>query len=120
METMNTDKIYAEQLASEYAPKDASKVVALHKLDQRAKLPSTICAYSLGIVAALVLGVGMCLTMGVIGDGSSVAFGIGVVAGILGIAGICVNYPLYQRLIAQGKQRYAADIVRLAQEISAE
>ena len=30
METMNTDKIYAEQLASEYAPKDASKVVALH------------------------------------------------------------------------------------------
>lgn len=71
--------------------KDASKVVALHKLDQRAKLPATICAYSLGIVAALVLGVGMCLTMGVVGDGSSVAFDIGVVAGILGIAGICVN-----------------------------
>lgn len=28
---MNTDKIYAEQLANEYAPKDASKVVALKK-----------------------------------------------------------------------------------------
>lgn len=26
---MNTDKIYAEQLANEYAPKDTSKVVAL-------------------------------------------------------------------------------------------
>ena len=25
---MNTDKIYAEQLANEYAPKDTSKVVA--------------------------------------------------------------------------------------------
>ena len=36
---MNTDKIYAEQLANEYAPKDASKVVALRKLDARAKLP---------------------------------------------------------------------------------
>ena len=30
---MNTDKIYAEQLANEYAPKDTSKVVALRKLD---------------------------------------------------------------------------------------
>lgn len=33
---MNTDKIYAEQLANEYAPKDTSKVVALRKLDQKA------------------------------------------------------------------------------------
>ena len=38
---MNTDKIYAEQLANEYAPKDTSKVVALRKLDAKAKLPAT-------------------------------------------------------------------------------
>lgn len=30
---MNTDKIYAESLANEYAPKDAAKVAALRKLD---------------------------------------------------------------------------------------
>ena len=30
---MNTDKIYAEHLANEYAPKDDSKVIALRKLD---------------------------------------------------------------------------------------
>lgn len=29
---MNTDKIYAEQLANEYTPKDTSKVVALKNL----------------------------------------------------------------------------------------
>ncbi len=29
---MNTDKIYAEQIANEYAPKDTSKVVALPPL----------------------------------------------------------------------------------------
>ncbi len=39
---MNTDKIYAEQLANEYAPKDTSKVVALQKLDAKAKLPANI------------------------------------------------------------------------------
>lgn len=31
---MNTDKIYAEQLANEYAPKDTSKVVALKSWTQ--------------------------------------------------------------------------------------
>ena len=35
---MNTDKIYAEQIANAYAPKDASKIVALRKLDAKAKI----------------------------------------------------------------------------------
>ena len=39
---MNTDKIYAEQLANKYAPKDTTKVVALRKLDTKAKLPATV------------------------------------------------------------------------------
>ena len=46
---MNTDKIYAEQLANEYAPKDTSKVVALRKLDARAKLPANVFTYTFGI-----------------------------------------------------------------------
>lgn len=43
---MNTDKIYAEQLA-------------------------TIFAYSFGVLSALVMGVGMCLCMGQIGPGGA-------------------------------------------------
>ena len=58
---MNTDKIYAEQLANEYAPKDTSKVVALRKLDAKAKLPANVYLH-LGIITALVAGVGMCLS----------------------------------------------------------
>lgn len=115
---MNTDKIFAEQLANEYAPKDTSKVVALHKLDRRAKLPATAGAYSLGIVSALVMGVGMCLSMGVIGSGSTGMFALGIVVGIVGIAGVSVNYPLYRRTLARGKAKYASDILRLAREIS--
>lgn len=34
---MNTDKMYAEQIANKYAPKDTSKIVALGKLDAKAK-----------------------------------------------------------------------------------
>lgn len=64
---MNTDKIYAETLASEYAPKDTSMVTALKKLDRKAKLPANIFAYSLGCISALIAGTGMCLSMRVIG-----------------------------------------------------
>ena len=115
---MNTDKIYAEQLANECAPKDASKVVALRKLDAKAKMPATIAVYTIGIVAALVMGMGMCLSMKVIGDGSTGMFVIGVVLGILGIAAAGINYPLYKKLIARGKEKYAYEIMELAREIS--
>ena len=91
---MNTDKIYAEHLANEYAPKDTSKVISLRKLDAKAKLPANIFTYSLGIVSSLVLGVGMCLSMKVIGSGSSAMVALGIVLGLLGFAGMGANYPI--------------------------
>ena len=117
---MNTDKIYAEHLANEYAPKNDSKVVALKKLDARAKLPSVIFGYTFGIVSSLILGVGMCLAMGVIGDGSSEMFILGVIIGILGMAGMGLNFPIYRRLLENGKRKYAFEIMELAKEISEE
>ncbi len=47
---MNTDKAYAEKIASEYAPKETRKVIALKKLDNRAKLTANIFAYTFGIL----------------------------------------------------------------------
>ena len=115
---MNTDKIFAEQIANEYAPKDTSKVVALRKLDRQAKLPANIFTYSLGIVAALILGIGMCLAMGQIGSGSTGSFVAGIVIGIIGMIGMGVNYPIYKRILENGKKKYAFEIMELAKEIS--
>lgn len=115
---MNTDRIYAEKLAEEYAEKDTSKVVALKKLDRRATLPATIFVYAFGIVFALVLGVGMCLSMGVIGGGRAGGFTFGIILGVVGLAGVSVNYPIYRKLLKSGKEKYAADILRLAEEVS--
>lgn len=117
---MNTDKIYAEQLANEYAPKKTSKVVALRKLDAKAKLPATVFTYTLGIVSALVFGVGMCLSMNVKGDGSTAMMTVGIAVGILGMAGMGANFPIYRKILARGKQKYAYEIIELAREISEE
>jgi hypothetical protein len=115
---MNTDKIYAEAIANEYAPKDTSKVIALKKLDRKAKLPANIFAYSFGVIFALLLGFGMCMSMNVIGNGSVAMMSIGIVIGIVGIAGVSVNYPIYKKILENGKQKYAFDIMQLAKEIS--
>lgn len=116
--TMNTDKIYAEAIANEYAPKDTSKVLALKKLDRKAKNKANTFAYTFGIVMTLVLGTGMCLSMGILGDGSAVIMGCGIALGLLGIAGVGMNYPIYKKLLNAGKEKYAFEILQLAREIS--
>ena len=114
---MNTDKILAEAIAKDYAPKDNSKIVALKKLDNRAKLPATIFTYSFGIVSALVFGTGMCLAMSVIGSGMT-GMVLGIIIGIIGMIGCTVNYPIYKKLLEKGKAKYAYEIVQLAREIA--
>ncbi len=114
---MNTDKLYAEQLANEYAPKDTSKVVALRKLDAKAKLPANIFTYTFGVVFALVFGTGMCLAMGQIGSQTVGSLMAGIV-GLVGMIGMSVNYPIYKRLLENGKKKHAFEILELAKEIS--
>jgi len=114
---MNTDKILAESIAKDYAPKDNSKIIALKKLDNKAKLPATIFTYSWGIVSTLVFGTGMCLAMQVIGKGLA-GIVLGVAAGILGLIGCGVNYPIYKKMLEKGKAKYAYEIVELARQIS--
>lgn len=115
---MNTDKLYAEQIANEYAPKDTSKVVALRKLDAKAKMPANVFTYTVGIASALIFGTGMCLSMGQIGGGTTTSFVLGIIVGLLGMAGMGVNYPIYKRMLEKGKQKYAFEIMELAKEIS--
>ena len=114
---MNTDKIIAESIAKDYAPKESSKIVALKKLDNRAKLPATIFTYSCGIISALVFGTGMCLAMQVIGNGLA-SMVLGIIIGIIGMIGCGVNYPIYKIMLEKGKAKYAYEIVQLAKEIA--
>ena len=89
---MNTDKIYAEAVANEYAVKDESKVIALKKLDAKAKRPASVFAYTLGIASTLLLGVGMCLSM--VFD----KLVLGIVVGIIGIVALLMLIPLTKGL----------------------
>ena len=115
---MNTDKIIAEKIASEYAPKETNKLVALKKLDRKARQNAEIFAYTFGIISSLVLGTGMCLAMNVIGEKTLINMIIGIIVGLIGIAGMSVNYFIYKKLLNKGKMKYGNDIIKLAKEIA--
>ena len=110
---MNTDKILAESIAKDYAPKESSKIVALKKLDKRAKLPATIFTYTWGIVFALVFGTGMSLAMQVIGSSMI----LGIIIGLAGLLGCAVNYPIYKKISRATRARLAPKILKLSEEI---
>ena len=114
---MNTDKIIAESIAKDYAPKDDSKIIALKKLDNRAKRPAIVFAYTFGIMSSLVVGVGMCLAMQVIGS-CTASLVLGIIIGMIGFLGCGVNYPIYKKKLEKGKAKYAYEIVELARQIS--
>lgn len=117
---MNTDKIYAESIANEYSVKNDSKVVALKKLDKRVKdFPLTL-ALVIGVLSALVLGTGMCFSMGAIGSDTEMSFIFGIILGVIGIIGMIVNYPIYKKVLGDRKEKYAGDIIRLANDIAHE
>ena len=56
--------------------------------------------------------------MKVIGSGTTAMFVLGVIIGIVGLLGMGVNYPIYKKLLANGKKKYAFEIMELAKEIS--
>lgn len=117
---MNTDKFYAEQIANEYAPKQTSNVMALKKLDKKAKSPANIFAYTFGIVATLIFGLGMCLAMHVIGADTVAMLVVGIIVGVVGMIGMGVNYVIYKKILEKSKNKYAQDIITLANQITNE
>ena len=91
--------------------------MALKKLDAKAKRPANIFAYTFGVISSLVAGTGMCLAMQVIG-GTIPFIILGIIIGIIGFTCCAINYPIYKRILAKGKEKYAYEIIELAREIS--
>jgi hypothetical protein len=108
------DQEEIEKIRLKYIPKEESKMEQLRKLDESATKPGTIAALALGIVSALLLGVGMCCTM-VWADRYFVP---GIVIGMIGIAGIIAAYPLYNHITAKKREQIAPEILRLTEELS--
>ena len=76
---------FAEKLKKEYSSnsKELTKLDQLKALDKKVKKPATIFSYIFGCIGSLILGVGMCLAMKIIG-GTTPLMIVGIVVGIIG------------------------------------
>jgi hypothetical protein len=81
----------------------------LKKLDAKVESKAMVSALSWGIISTLVLGVGMTC---VLVWNQPV---IGVIVGIIGLAGAFFAWPLYQKVLAKEREKAAPEILRLSE-----
>jgi len=103
----------AEEIRKKYMPKEQDKFEQLKALDRKAEKKGMASSLALGIGGALVMGVGMCCTM--VWAGS--LFVPGVIIGIVGICILGAAYPVYRKLTKREREKVAAQIFALADEI---
>jgi hypothetical protein len=102
------------RIREKYVLKEENQMERLRRLDASTTKPGTVIALAVGIVSALVLGVGMCCTM-VWADRFFVS---GIIIGLIGMAGVGSAYPLYQHITRKQREKLAPEIMRLTEELS--
>ncbi len=100
-------------IRAKYIPKEENKLERLRRLDASATRKGTITALTLGILSALLLGLGMSCTLVWTGKW----FIPGIVIGVVGIAGIVSAYPLYKHLVRKERARLTQEILQLTDEL---
>ena len=105
-----------KKIREKYAPptKEETTIEQLRRLDESATKGATIVSLIVGIISALLLGVGMCCTML---PGWEQYFIPGIVIGVVGIIGVIAAYPIYTHMVKRKKEKLAPEILRLSDEL---
>ena len=101
-----------DSIRAKYQPgekKQPTNLDKLKKLDARVESKAMVSALSWGIISTLVLGVGMTC---VLVWNQPV---IGVIVGVLGLAGALYAWPLYQKVLKKEREKAAPEILRLSE-----
>ncbi len=103
-----------EAIRKKYLPKEEQekKMAELRRLDASVGTPGLIASMALGILSALIFGVGMCcfLVWGL--------WALGAILCIVGVIGMLVAPWLYRKLLERQKEKIAPEILRLTEELS--
>ena len=108
-----------QAIRKKYLTKSESKLEELKRLDETVQASGMVESLCAGIGGALIFGLGLCLAMQVIGSGLVMMI-IGVLIGIVGMAGMLVAYPVYRKVFSATKEKYAPRILELTAELTGE
>ena len=108
-----------QEIRKKYLPQSESKLDELKRLDEYVQNSGVLESLCVGISSSLIFGLGMCLTMQVIGNGALMKV-LGVLVGIVGIVGILAAHPVYRSIFSKTKAKYTPKILELTEELSNE
>lgn len=102
-----------ESIRNKYIPREVSKLELLKKLDFRVQTAGQLQSLIIGIVGALVFGVGMCFGLDVFVGADWLALLFCTLGGIIMIPA----YPVYRRIAKKTRAELTPEILRLSDEI---
>ena len=100
-------------IRAKYAPKENKPLTNLDKakaIDARVESKGMIAGLSVGIIGALVAGLGMSCVL--VWD----KMALGILIGLVGLIGVAGAFPLYQRVIQRERAKVADEIMKLSEE----
>ena len=103
-----------DAIRKKYLPREEqeNKMEQLRKLDASVGTRALIASMALGILSALVFGVGMCCFL------VWSLWVLGALLCVIGVVGMLVAPWLYRRLVEKRKAEIAPEILRLTEELS--
>lgn len=110
-----------KKIRQKYQPQEEDKMEQLRRMDEGVTKKATIVSLVLGIVGALVMGMGMSLAMTDLalkaGIPESIAMAAGIIIGFAGIIMLCLAYPAYHREVKKEREKIAPEILKLTEEL---
>ena len=110
-----------KNIRRKYLSREENTMERLRRLDQGVTQKATTVALIVGILGALIMGLGMSLAMSelreILGSHRDMAIVIGVVIGSVGSVLVSVAYPLYLHTLKKERQKIAPEILRLTDEL---
>lgn len=108
-----------ERIRKKYILQEPDKMEQLRMLDAGVEKKATMKAIVIGLIGALILGIGMSMVMTEFGAIlGSAAFLIGIVIGVIGIIIVGCAYPCYQYTLKKEREKIAPQIIRLTDELT--
>lgn len=107
-----------EHIRRKYLPREEDKMQQLRNLHSSASQKAQAASIAVGVIGALILGIGMSLIMTEIGASlGALAMIIGILVGLAGMIMVALAYPVYNIVLKKERERIAPEILRLSDEL---
>lgn len=102
-----------KNIRKKYLPQEEDKMQLLRRLDESVYRRASAISLVVGVIGALIMGIGMSCCM----VWAGAWFIPGIIIGVIGIVLVCLAYPIYNKTLKKEREKLAPEIIRLTDEL---